>query len=494
MPYLVAPDGSVISLTAESSASNASYTGNTNDAIPITLTQTGTYSLLYEGLVSNGVGGFIPTQELYDFRLLDTSGSAVAYSQGNSVAGTLTVSGDQTDIYTYQGTAGERIYVQNYDQYAVNFLLYGPNNELLAPVSDFSGDLLYTLPTTGTYLIAMAGDSFGGSLDYIYTLYFQDSVSTTTSLTLGSATTNSGSGNIGNYGDQNVFTFTANAGDAIYLDSLGYFSGATAGDYATYTLIGPNGDVIPLPTLSELDGDTGPINLAYGGTYTLVIGGDFFSGTYSFQILDTASAQSLDPLNTSTSPVTATATLATGYGATLYTFTGAAGETVFLDNTSNNYYTELELFGPGGQSLGSAQGYYTSYEQSYGYLISFSATLPEAGTYVVVFAGQGTASGTFSIYDTSVSKTSNITSGTTYSGTLAHSGDQAIYTYQGFRRRDGLSRRFALGDRDQLQRSRSLRKFDPELVQRVHGELGGSRPAHFVRDRDLPDHRGRVRL
>ncbi len=72
-----------------------------------------------------------------------------------------------------------------------------------------------TLPTTGTYVLAVAGQNASQcSVSYSFEVF--DNVNPTSALTLGTTVT----GTIANPGDEATYTFTGSAGQRIYFDGL----------------------------------------------------------------------------------------------------------------------------------------------------------------------------------------------------------------------------------------------------------------------------------
>ena len=72
-----------------------------------------------------------------------------------------------------------------------------------------------TLPYTGTYILAVAGQSASNSsVSYSFEVF--DNVNPTSALTLGTEVT----GTIANPGDSHTYTFTGTAGQRIYYNGL----------------------------------------------------------------------------------------------------------------------------------------------------------------------------------------------------------------------------------------------------------------------------------
>ena len=146
---------------------------------------------------------------------------------------------------------------------------------------------------------------------------------------------------------------------------------------------------------------------------------------FAFNLLDMAGATSL-ALGTST-----TATLDPGSSTQLYTFTGTAGQVVFLDNTAfaatdaSGYagYSTWSLFDQFGNQVGSTRNLNSD---------SGRLTLPTAGTYTLVLQGYvyvtGTTTATFTVWNVT-DTTAALALGTPVSGTIGAVGQVKNYTF-----------------------------------------------------------------
>ncbi len=135
--------------------------------------------------------------------------------------------------------------------------LYGPGN---AYVTQFyvDSDAAVKLPSTGTYLLAIAGqNAANASVSYSFEVF--DNVNPTSALTLGTGV----SGTIANPGDSHSYTFTGSAGQRIYYDGL-----ASA---KLLPVCRADQPVRHRPLQLLLQRHAGPFTLAYSGTYTLTV-------------------------------------------------------------------------------------------------------------------------------------------------------------------------------------------------------------------------------
>ena len=104
---------------------------------------------------------------------------------GTTETGTL-ATGLSTNLYQFSGTAGQSLYFESLKDsptYASYVYLYNPGN---GNVTYFylDSDTTVTLPYTGTYLLAVAGQSASNtSVSYSFEVF--DNVNPTSTLTLG---------------------------------------------------------------------------------------------------------------------------------------------------------------------------------------------------------------------------------------------------------------------------------------------------------------------
>jgi hypothetical protein len=242
-----------------------------NDQGPFTLTQSGTYRLVISGSGAS-VGAF-------SFRVLNLSAATTLPLDGSTTSGTLDP-GTSTNLYRFTGSAGERIYLQNVsnDNTSGSIYLYGPNNQQITGVN-ISNDLSVTLPTAGTYTIAVQGYS-ATALAYSFSTF--TSTTSTTALTLGTTT----SGTLTNPGDQADYTFTGAVGQRLYFD------GISADPSLGVQLFNPSGTNVFVNTAPQ--NDQGPFTLTQAGTYRIhLFGGGHATGNFSFRVLDLSAATTL---------------------------------------------------------------------------------------------------------------------------------------------------------------------------------------------------------
>ena len=387
-------------------------TASSNEG-PYTLTVPGTYTLMvYSSGTSRATGS-------YDLVVEDAATATpitLTAGSGTPVNGTL-ATGVTTNLYSISGTAGERIYIKDLSDspsYAAYATLYNPaNSDVTSDYVDY--DNTYTFPSTGTYLLAVAGENASNkSVSYGFEVY--ENVNPTVT---GTTLPLTASGTIANPGDEATYTFTGSAGQRIYVDGLAAsISGLDA------MLTDPYGNTI---LNSSTSSDDGPYTLSLSGTYTLTVyssGTSRATGSYSLVVKDAATATGITLTSGQSTPVNGT--LTTGLTTDLYQFSGSAGERLYFESLGDtpSYAAEVELYNPAnGNSLSS----YVDYDST--------VTLPDTGTYLLavpgVSASNTSVTYSFEIFD----NVDPIVTGTTLpvagSGTIANPGDEATYTFTG---------------------------------------------------------------
>jgi hypothetical protein len=369
----------------------AVWSGNANsDFGPIDLSVSGTYSLVFNG-GGDTTGGI-------NFQLLDV-GVQPALPLNTDITGTLPA--NTALIYQLAGTNGERLYFNGKGSGVPNayWTLYDPKNAQLA-YAGFSGDFGFPLPYTGNYtLVFQTGASPGAYSNQVNTFSF-----VTNALTLGNPTT----ATIANPGDISSYTFSGNAGQRLFFDSLNavYIP-------STVTLLSPSGQTV---FSGNGTADLGqPYTLTESGTYLLELAGTGdATGTIAFQLLDVSSQPAL-PLNTDIKGTLAANTCA------IYQFTGSQGQQLYFNakavSNGGAYWT---LCDPGNTPL---------FDQSLS--SDFQLILPASGSYVLILSGIANAVGYTNQVNTFAYTTNALTLGPTTTGTIVNPGDQLYYTFTG---------------------------------------------------------------
>jgi membrane-associated phospholipid phosphatase/methionine-rich copper-binding protein CopC len=313
--------------------------------VPFTLTEAGTYKLIFNGYGSLGD---------YSFRLLDAA-AAKPIELGTVQTGTLTLDSG-VNVYRIDGTAGQKLFFDALVA-APNGLwtLYGPNNQYLFNSLELGTDFEAALTTDGTYLLVLSGDNVN------YSFNVTNSATTTTALTLGTTFT----GKLARAGSEEVYTLNATAGSRIIFDRL--FS--TTYIPIKLQLTSPSGNSITQVSTSN---DGLPVILAETGTYTATVKSyDNSTGDYSFRLVDTNTALTI------TLGTTVTDTLSDLAELDAYQIDGKAGQRLFFNNLNpliaggnDSIWT---LYGTDNQFLANALGYK-----------NFVTVLPNDGKYLLV--------------------------------------------------------------------------------------------------------------
>ncbi|MEC4811705.1 MAG: Ig-like domain-containing protein [Scytonema sp. PMC 1069.18] len=250
-----------------------------SDAWPYTLDEAGTYYLLLSG--NEAVATTV------SFRLFDQT-SATPIALDTDVTGSFAPEGINSLLYRFNGTAGQSLYVdQQVGGFPNKWYLYAPGGQMVIDAWVYEDGAL-TLPSTGEYLLAFAGNG-ASDVNYKFRLVTPEFV--TTPLTLNQKV----NGNISEPGENDTYTFSGTVGQQLYFDALN-----TNDPNFTVRLYTPSGREL---YSGPLQNDRGPdtITNKYGvfpgftltetGTYRLVIdaNGDA-TGNYNFQLLNKADA------------------------------------------------------------------------------------------------------------------------------------------------------------------------------------------------------------
>jgi len=195
-------------------------------------------------------------------------------------------------------------------------------------------------------------------------------------------------GSIGAPGETGSYTFTASAGDVVLIG----MSRITGSIYPQIRLYGPAGD-----PLGASDSPHAGLNktLLSAGTYT-ILASDYY-GTYTgdyglyLQRLN-------NPGNASPIPFGQTLSRAISTPAQMdtYTFTASAGDVVLIgvSRITGSIYPQISLYGPAGDSLGTAAAIASPHAE-------LSRTLPSAGTYTILASDYyGTYTGDYGLQRT----------------------------------------------------------------------------------------------
>ena len=355
------------------------------------------------------------TTGAYSFRLLDTSTAtpiAIGPITATPVTATFTLA-DQTDLFSFTGTAGQDITFYNPGgQPYIFYRILDPNGLLISGpnfINNNTGSIALTL--TGTYLIELEGYySTTGTTSMQFQLV--DSTPQINPLTLNQTFT----GAINAPGQQDIHTFTLTQTTIVYADSLSY-DGAL-----NWVLTGPQGKVAG-QNFTNTDGTnrsgTDPVAMVLvAGTYQFIVTDqNNTTDSYSFRLLDLSVATPLS-LGVDT-PIS----LNPADGTQAYSFTATAGEVVHLSASGGNNVS-LRLI--------DSTGRVVTFLQNASQGINTPA-LALAGTYTLLIEGTVSAgSGAQSLTvraDQVINGINATTLGAQISATIATPGQSQIYTF-----------------------------------------------------------------
>jgi hypothetical protein len=351
----------------------------------------------------------------YQFRLLDAAGATV-FTPGTPVNGTLTPA-NSTVLYQFTGTAGQMLYFNGQGSSGFTYQpycrLYGPLGNIIMAQSVNNDIDTFTLAQSGTYTLSVEGRIYDNNASGNYAFNLLPVANVTNVLSIGSQVT----GTIATRGQRQYYTFTLPAATTLYFDS------ETNADFY-WRLDAPWGQVVNSRSFTGSDWlDIGDPSLPLpAGTYTLTVVGNNFqvTGPYQFRLLDFASATPLTPgtpVNTSLTPASS---------ATLYQFTGTAGQPMYFNGQGSSgfsYQPYCRLYAPAGNILVSQ---YVNNDVD-------TFTLPQSGTYTLTVEGRAYdthASGTYSFNLFPVTNATNALSiGSLISGNISTRGQRQYYTF-----------------------------------------------------------------
>ncbi|MEM8734448.1 MAG: putative Ig domain-containing protein, partial [Planctomycetota bacterium] len=327
------------------------------DVTPIQLS--GTYTLT--------VAGFFGAQGDYQFQIHDVPDTSVIPTEiGNVVHERLNVPGEQVE-FTFNGEADQSLYFDSLLQVgSMGWTLTSPsgNIEFSETIQDHDP---ISLSESGTYHLLIDGD-----LDQIGDFEFRIN-DVTPSLPLPIALDAEITGAVALAGAVSEYTFAANAGQGIYLDSQ-----AGQSSLLSYVLVDGINQVIREGSFD----DSGPITIPSTGEFLLQIDGvGDATEDFRFVLWDVPQGAS-EPLFFVT-PITGS--IAVPGQEHHYHFAADAGDSIEFDAIFGaNHLVSYSLLSPAGTELFSGNDDATI------------ASLPESGTYSLLVDGFGDAIGDYS--------------------------------------------------------------------------------------------------
>jgi len=312
----------------------------------------------------------------------DDTGSITA--GGSSVAASISSVG-QDGRYTFSGTAGQKVFLKaltgtmSSTSFPMTFVsILKPDGSTLASSGQISFSNAYgfidrtSLPSTGTYtvLVDPKEDATG---TVTLTLYDVPADSSGT-ITVGGSSVGSTNSTPGQNG---ALTFSATAGDRVFLKATNGTMAASVGAAVFVSILRPNGSQIASPVQVSLSNGSGYIDtlsLDTTGTYTVLV--DPYqdtTGTTTIRLWNVPADQA-DPIYIDGPAVDVS--LDVGQNARL-PFHGASGQTVRFGRSGNTIpVATFSLLKPDGNSL--VGGFVAGSDGTY------SATLPSTGVYTLL--------------------------------------------------------------------------------------------------------------
>jgi ELWxxDGT repeat protein len=368
------------------------------------------------------------SSQSYSFQILDLAAAPTLVPGVPTVGESLNP--NQTDLFKFNATANDRFYfdVQALSGGQAWWRLLDPlNNELFdAQVSGVSSDVdTLTLPLSGTYTLTFEGV---GNTAVNYTLNVQpvvDEVGDPFALTLNQTV----SGAVDVAGEQDTYTFSLASETRVHFDAL------TNNGSFRWTLVGPAG--ADFPVVSNLPFTSSDYNAAIPttamplvlkpGSYSLIIDGNVaVSGSYSFRLVDLASATPVTPGTSITSQALA------ANETDLYRFTTAGNEKFYFDvlektGTGTMEWVLLDPYNNAvfiqGISLASSDVDTITLIPAGSYTLLVEGDIANTGSVTYGFNVQPVVDGAFTITDT------DLNTGALKTGTISVSGEQDLYTF-----------------------------------------------------------------
>jgi RHS repeat-associated protein len=272
--------------------------------------------------------------EDFNFEVYTAAINVTAAALGTTYTGTVSKPGEQ-DTYTFTGTAGQRLYLDNLEPFALGTIpqlaVRQPDGTLVRP-RDISGDIPLLLIQAGTYqVLAPGNDGFTGA--YSFRLLNADAAPSV-------APSQSANGSLAVNG-ADVYTLTGATGQRFHFH-MSATSGTTTG--STWALYDSNFHQVASAGLAN-DFDT---TLPAAGTYLLVLSNaNPTSVGYSFVVTPVADT----PVMPMGFGVTQSGTLAAGMS-TSFTYAAPAGLPIYFDHQLADLgFLSVSFTGPGGATI-----------------------------------------------------------------------------------------------------------------------------------------------
>jgi large repetitive protein len=363
------------------------------------LKETGNYRIVVDG---NGA-----STDAYSFRLFDVQAEVTAIGLDAEVSGRL-ATGQETKFYQFVGAQGQKLYF--------DWLSNSPNTQW--SLYDRAGNQLdyrnvsdyeTTLTSDGEYTIAVRG-YHNAAVDYSFRLVTPDATTQVIDFRGASAVV---SGNLGERGEVDVYTFAGTIGQRLVLDPQVIAAGINV---RLYTPAGVPLDNVNLLTLNET------------GTYRFVVDGSSgATGSYGFRVLDPAAASTIQ-LDTEIAGTFGTS----GLDSNIYRFRGVTGQRLYFSTGGGADNNTWAIYDPSGNKITEGSVATKSPSSTFDPFNAVDLDLTTTGEYLVVFGGNGAANNNYRFALAAPdSVTQALTLGAKVTGSLDKFGDIDTYTFTG---------------------------------------------------------------
>jgi hypothetical protein len=337
---------------------------------------------------------------------------------GPTVSGTLTAS-HEANLYRFDGLQGQRLQFDwKSAASAGQWSVLGPDNVVPAQ-ADLGTSLQVTLPADSGYTLALDNQTFQ---DVAYTFTAQEVSDPATAV---SGFDQAQAGTLAP-GASQQFTYTAPAGRIVLFDDLASgFSpfGASAAQPA-FTLSGPGDWQTSFGSLYA--GDSRPVLLPAGGTYTLTLTNSSPAAeTYNFRLLDLQGPAT----RALALGATASSSALAANSADVYRFSASPGLLLFDDQ--NSFGAQVTLYDPALRAVPEApvaagsSGYYPASDRL--------DNLAEGGTYYAVVSNNYPTAANYAFRLVGGGGAAAADVPGALQGTLTPGSGAALYTFQGAR-------------------------------------------------------------
>jgi len=374
------------------------------DVGPVVLTHGGTYTLLVEGRVSE------PGSGAYTINVLTVNDGAQSLIVGDLITGTIASPG-QSQAYDFTLPGAAALYFDSLTNNAdLRWSLQGATGNIVNNRAFTASDALNAYAVlnlgAGNYRLTVSGstDNTGG---YRFRLF---DLAAAAPMAPGVPVTDT----LDPASETDAYRFVLAAGTEVYFDWIS----ATSLPTVHWRCIDPYGAVV----LDNRHVDLGPVTLAAGGIYTLLVEGyhsDPGSGAYQFNVV---------PVNDGTQPLTVgslvTGTVAVPGQAQLYTFTLPAPASLYFDSRTDESNLRWTLDGPSGRVVNNRP--FTA-SDAHNIANPLLPLLPGNYRLTVDASSDNTGAFQFRLIDLSVATT--LTPGSVTGGTLNPGNETDVYHF-----------------------------------------------------------------